>query len=115
VLLDGQPLPEARVVFQPVAQPGQEHVGPDAYGVTDAEGRFSLTTIYDESGAAVGRNRVSISTLQLQEDASDPDNGRKRQVLRQEQIPPRYNSQTELYYEVLEEGAAEATFQLQSS
>jgi hypothetical protein len=112
VLLDGQPTPSARVVFRPVAEPGQKEVGPDAYATTDAEGRFSLTTVFDEEGAAVGRNAVSISTLQVQENPVDPDNARAGRVVAPEKIPPRYNANTELFFDVQE--GAKAVFNLQS-
>jgi hypothetical protein len=112
VLLDGQPTPNARIVFRPVAAPNQKEVGPDAYATTDAEGRFSLTTVFDEQGAAVGRNLVSISTYQVQENPADPDNARARQVITPEKIPPRYNANTELFFDVQE--GAKAVFNLQS-
>jgi hypothetical protein len=112
VLLDGQPTPNARVVFRPVAAPNQKEVGPDAYATTDAEGRFSLTTVFDEEGAAVGRNLVSITTLQVQENPADPDNARARQMITPEKIPPRYNANTELFFDV--QDGAKAVFNLQS-
>jgi hypothetical protein len=114
ILLDGQPLPNAHVVFRPVAKEGQEEVGPDAVGTTDVEGRFTLRTVFDEDGATVGRNTVSVSTLELLENPSDPDNVRARQVVSPEKVPPRYNLQTELFYDVREGGDSNASIKLQS-
>jgi hypothetical protein len=114
VLLDGQPLPDAYVLFRPQAGAAQSKVGPDAYGRTDAQGNFNLTTVFDEEGATAGRNLVSITTLQVQENPTDPDNGRARQVLTPEKVPPRYNRTSELYFDVGESGAQEANFDLQT-
>jgi hypothetical protein len=114
IFLDGQPLPEARVMFRPVPEAAQSRVGPDAYGKTDAHGNFILTTIFDEKGATVGRNLVSITTLEVQEDPLDPDNGRARRVINPEKVPPNYNSRSELYFEVHQGSEQNATFHLQS-
>jgi hypothetical protein len=114
VLLDGQPLSDARVLFRPVAPSPKEPVGPDAFAKTDAEGRFTMRTVFDEHGATVGRNLVSITTLEVQENSADPDNGRLRQVISPEKVPPRYNRNSELYYEVGDDGDDGATFHLQS-
>lgn len=56
VKLDGEPLPNASVTFQPL-----EH-GRPSLGVTDANGRYSLLYTLDKSGAVAGRHQVSIST-----------------------------------------------------
>jgi hypothetical protein len=114
VLLDGQPLANARVLFRPVADSAKSELGPDAFGTTDAQGNFTLRTIFDETGAAVGRNQVSITTLEVQENLADPDNARARQVVNAEKVPPQYNRNSELYFEVQEEKEQEALFQLQS-
>jgi hypothetical protein len=114
VLLDGQPLPNAHVLFRPVALEGQTEVGPEAFGRTDEQGRFSLTTVFDDEGATVGRNVVSISTLEVLENPADPENSRQATVASTEKVPPRYNKDTELVYEVSSSGVADATFQLLS-
>lgn len=53
VLLDGQPVPDAAVTFQPVDG------GPVASGVTNAHGQFKLQT-NNRPGALVGEHRVTI-------------------------------------------------------
>jgi len=110
VTLDGQPVAEARVEFQPISAGGME-VGPDAVGVTDAQGRYTLTTTFDESGATVGENRVRISTHKLKENPNNPD-GKMIEVA-PETIPPRYNTRSELTFTVPAGGTDKADFSLQ--
>src|SRR5262245_61830975 len=55
VKLDGEPLAGATVVFV-TQQPG----GRDAYGATDANGAFELTTLNPRDGAAPGKYKVVI-------------------------------------------------------
>lgn len=57
VTLDGVPLPEAKLRFDP---------GPalrGSMGITDASGRYELLYIRDIKGAAVGEHRVLITTV----------------------------------------------------
>ncbi|MEM7810904.1 MAG: hypothetical protein AAF532_05445 [Planctomycetota bacterium] len=88
VTLDGMPLPDIRVTFNPFLKPGTIISGPPSSALTDENGRFELRTIrYDVSGAVVGRHRVAVydepyqNYLALQEefqsmsdlDQSEPD------------------------------------------
>jgi len=61
VTLDGAPMENVRVNFAPVG--GQGTAGPGSSGLTDAEGRFFLTTVADRRarGAVVGKHRVTLS------------------------------------------------------
>jgi hypothetical protein len=54
VTFRGTPVPDAVVQFLPTSKPG-------AGGRTDAEGRFSLTTLKPGDGAYVGQGRVTIT------------------------------------------------------
>lgn len=54
VTWQGTPVPDAVVQFLPTSKPG-------AGGRTDAEGRFSLTTLKPGDGAYVGQGRVTIT------------------------------------------------------
>ncbi len=58
VKLDGQPLADALVTFSPT-QPG----GSSSLGKTDSAGAYSLTYSAGVSGAEIGENLVTISTL----------------------------------------------------
>ena len=55
VTLDGKPLAEASVIFQPTAG------GRPAAGVTDAEGRFKLGTFSPRDGAVPGAHVVTVA------------------------------------------------------
>ncbi len=57
VLVDGKPLAEAAVLFEPVAG------GVPARGSTRADGSFTLSTFTRDDGALVGRHRVAISKV----------------------------------------------------
>src|SRR2546425_4092176 len=56
VLLDGQPLPGATVLFMP-----EDGGGRAASGMTDSEGNFLLTTYKENDGALRGKYRVLVS------------------------------------------------------
>ena len=89
VSLDGQPLPHARVVFQPSG----ENASP-SIGETDDKGAFELAFTRRSKGALPGQHTVRITTAGV---VSDPS-GKETIVL--EKVPPRYNEKTELTYEV---------------
>ena len=59
VLLDGQPLPKAKVEFVPQLKDfGAEY---NSVGITDDKGRFTLTCGNQKSGAVVGKHLVLIT------------------------------------------------------
>ncbi len=57
VTLNGDPLPEAYLVFSPMGN------GFPSIGKTDANGQYELTYKGVKSGAVVGEHRVGISTV----------------------------------------------------
>ena len=57
VKLNGQPLDKIQVEFWPIDK------GPRSIGVTDAEGRFTLTTDGTQMGAVVGRHKVVLKDV----------------------------------------------------
>ena len=77
VTLDGQPLPQACVLFTP-AGPGRT-----SQGTTDTAGRYSLLYLRDIAGANLGEHAVRITT-------ASEDNGGK------ESLPTRYHQDSEL-------------------
>lgn len=99
VTMDGAPLPDALVTFQPEG-------GRPSYGRTDQSGRYELIYTRDEKGAVPGKHTVSISTLQ----EGDPDEGTESVP---EKVPAKYNTNTELTREV-EPGPNEFDFDLSS-
>lgn len=56
LLEEGKPLAAARVTFNPV-----ESTGRMAFGLTDSEGRFKLTTFRHNDGALPGRYKITVS------------------------------------------------------
>lgn len=88
VLLDGEPLEDAKVVFLPQETGAGDPGYPLAFGISDNKGRFAL-------------KRVAIVADQLKQ----IPHGRYRVIVSKivdgkERIPKRYNLQTELVYEL---------------
>ncbi|MBX3440508.1 MAG: hypothetical protein KF861_23665, partial [Planctomycetaceae bacterium] len=103
VLLDGEPLQDAAVVFNPPS-------GRPAGARTDAEGRYVLNFSKGRKGAIPGTNRVIVTTK------SDPRRGPDGEVIpgQDERIPMKYNTKTELSFEVLDGEKNVANFSLDS-
>ena len=93
VALDGQPLVDATVVFHP-------DQGKISMAKTDENGHYELVYLRDIKGAKLGHHRVEITTWTEQ--------------TRQERLPPKYHSQTELEADV-GEGQNTHNFDLQST
>lgn len=107
VRMNGKPLPNAAMTFQPVGG------GMASVGVTDQDGRYTLE-FYDsgQSGAVVANHRVVIRTHRrsnTEDTSSDISNPNLR-----DPIPQRYNDNTELTMEVPAEGTDSADFDLKS-
>jgi hypothetical protein len=58
VTVDGNPIEGATVSFVPQGEEGRS-----ASGLTDAEGKFSLTTVQSGDGAVPGQYKVAISKI----------------------------------------------------
>jgi hypothetical protein len=91
VTLDGQPLPEASVVFQ---APGTAPSG----GYTDKSGNYELIYKRGVKGALIGMHRVTILE-------------NTQRTLGPQRVPARYNHQSELEREV-KPGDNEINFEL---
>ncbi len=104
VTYQGQPVDGARIMFVATG-------GPPANGVTDAQGRFSLTTVEPGDGAVVGSYKVSITKRQEIPDPRQPDSPYK---LTKDLLPARYSnlSQTDLTAEVKAGGPNDFKFEL---
>lgn len=77
VTLDGQPLPDALVLFTP------EGEGRTSQALTDAEGRYRLAYLRDIVGANVGPHHVRIRT------ATEESGGKER-------LPAKYHAKSVL-------------------
>lgn len=109
VTLDGKPLSNAHVAFQPEATKGSMTSGAGSYGITDASGMYTLRMIdNDQSGAVIGTHRVEIN-LRQEGDDRDPKLRPPPKTL-----PAKYNRQTELQFKVEPGGSSAANFDLKS-
>ncbi len=98
VTLDGQPLPDATVMFQP-------DEGRASIGTTDAAGHYSLKYLENVNGAAVGHHKVMIRTEIPGNDGEPP--------VAKEKLPAKYHDATELTADV-KTGSNEKNFELTS-
>jgi hypothetical protein len=110
VTLDGAPVADARVGFEPVRQGESLEAGPGSYGKTDQQGHFRLKTLHSEQGAVVGPHVVRITTLQVKD--SGPAG---IEVIAEERIPARYVDGSTLRFTVPADGTDEADFVLTSN
>ena len=85
VTLDGQPLPDATVMFQPTE-------GRASIATTDSAGKYSLVYLDGVPGAKLGPHQVIIRTEIPGEDGQPP--------IAKEKLPKKYHEQTELTAEV---------------
>src|SRR5262245_22308276 len=88
VTLNGQPLADAWLDFQPLTSSSDPNPGAGSVGQTDKDGRYTLHVVDGRSGAVVGKHRVSI-TLKAPGGDADADAGGKRSAFKQ--LPVRYN------------------------
>lgn len=96
VTLDGQPLENAQVTFQP------EHGRPSS-GMTNREGKYQIQYTSDRPGAMIGSHKVLITTaIDLPDDTRAP-----------ERVPAKYNTNSELVREV-QSGTNTFDFELSS-
>ena len=102
VTLDGKPLPNATVEFQPV-----DGTRP-SYGVTDENGYYTLSYTHSQSGAEVGKHKVKIST------GGEDEDEQGNAIIIPEKVPAKYNYSSELIREV-KPGSNTIDFQLDSN
>jgi hypothetical protein len=71
VVVDGQPLPRAKVMFAPVEVTGSANPGKPAFGLLQPDGSFVLTTYNKDDGAIVGEHWVSIINMAAEENGAN--------------------------------------------
>ena len=122
VTLNGEPLPDAWVEFQPVGEDKDAKLGFGARGKTDAQGRYTLRTAElddDHDGVVVGKHMVRISCFDGGEggdalaEQADADNPRDRKKSNVPVVPAKYNENTELTFTVEPGGTDKADFKLE--
>jgi hypothetical protein len=95
VTLDGQPLPDALVSFQPLSE-GAVNPGPGSTGRTDEQGRYTLRVTGGGKGAVVGWHKVKVSCPV----GGGGEDAEERRAPVRDRVPPRYNRNSELKCEV---------------
>jgi hypothetical protein len=120
VTLDGKPLADAGLIFVPLAKDRDNpNVGPGSLGRTDAGGRFTLQTVYGETGAVPAEHVVRISLASKQDAEESPDdltpegNIEAAPAPRRLELPPSAVDGS-LHFEVPPEGTDQANFDLAS-
>jgi hypothetical protein len=114
VTLNGQPLANAYVSFQPIAKEGSVEAGPGSSATTDAQGRFTLKLTTGENGAVVGKHRVIISQVVSKNDPADDARPTRGGPPQMEKLPARYNSESKETFDVPSGGTDKADFELKS-
>lgn len=112
VTLNGQPLAEAWLDFQPIATGDDINPGAGSVGTTDKDGRYTLKTVHGKTGAVVGKHRVSITLKDPTGGNADADPARGKRGFKQ--LPVRYNFQSELTVDVPAGGRSDVDFPLKS-
>ncbi|MBY0525770.1 MAG: DUF4198 domain-containing protein [Gemmataceae bacterium] len=109
VTLDGQPLTDAVVIFQPIGDP-RDPGGPGSAAKTNANGEYTLKVVGpgDRAGALVGKHQVRISTRTSSASPSDESANQTP-----ERVPAKY-VRDPLTFEVPAEGTGTAHFDLTS-
>ena len=110
VLMDNRPLAHAEVRFYPV-NPEKGAAPVYSHGETDQQGNYTLKTFlgdHEVDGGLVGENRVLISQNEINME-KPVLKGRPREL-----VPPQYNRDSKLTFNVPPEGTKDATFRLTS-
>jgi len=113
VLLDGKPVADAAVLFEPAEG------GVPARGSTDATGQFTLSTFARGDGALPGRHRVAISKMIMEGIKADAfgleDSSAAPASPPKSAIPRRYaDPATSSLEATVEPGGANVEFSLES-
>jgi hypothetical protein len=111
VMLNGQPLANATVSFQPIAEGKMDAPAPGATGHTNANGEYSLTSADGRHGAWVGKHLVRITAVaeKVGEGDTRPPRGGWPQA---DKVPPRYNKDSKEEFTVPAGGTDKADFAL---
>lgn len=113
IVVDDAPVADLRVTFSPVGSAEKPYPGPASFGYTDADGRYSLLSVKDRAtGAVIGPARVRVTVAGGKADESDFGADPRKAARQLRQLPPRYNDETTLTFEVPPQGTATADFRL---
>ncbi|MBY0521976.1 MAG: DUF4198 domain-containing protein [Gemmataceae bacterium] len=109
VTLNGAPLADAYVTFQPSGGTNNPNPGPGSYAKTDAQGRYTLLVVgLDRKGALIGPHSVSIAAY---EKDKRPRTSESADEL-VNKLAAHYNTETKLTFDVPRSGTDQANFAL---
>lgn len=113
ITLDEKPLVNATVIFEPDSD--LKNPGPGSQGKTDANGEYALQLFTGEAkGAIIGKHVVRITSYEG-DDGTVPSSNPNETVFRKSLVDERYNSKSELKFEVQPGGSTSANFDLKSA
>ncbi len=113
ITMDGKPLPNAAVFFQPIGSEKNINPGPGSDAMTDANGKYTLKVVGTKQiGAVVGWHRVEISAY-IRDKKIDPKSDQRERPPKN-LVPPEYNDKTTLEIEVPRAGTNKADFNVKS-
>ena len=106
ITLNGKPIPDVHVSFQP-SQEGNAEPGPGSFGKTDADGRYSLRTVTEPpaDGALVGLHVITLR-------ASSPESLKTDEAVAPAVMLPVQAVNGSLSFEVPPEGTDQADINL---
>lgn len=114
ITMDGNPLPNASVTFQPMSSGDNPNPGVGSAAKTDENGNFTLKISGTEDlGAVVGKHRVEINAFDRVKEI-DPTSDKWEKKLPKNLVPPKYNNQSTIEFEVPSGGTNNAVFDLKS-
>lgn len=112
VKLNGKPVADVEVLFQPATGDSAKSPGPSAFGVTGPDGRYTVKVIGEaKSGATVGKNHVLFSGRVPAEDFSEDGKKRGKPAV---SIPARYSNEAKMEFDVPRGGTNNADFELKT-
>jgi hypothetical protein len=113
VKLNGKPVADVEVIFQPIAGEAVNSPGPAAFGVTDSEGKYKLKVVgEDKAGATIGKNQIRFSGRASAADFSEDGTKRGKPAV---SIPARYSvGDSKIEFDVPPKGTTTADFELKS-
>ncbi len=121
ITLDGQPLPEASIILEPaVAGKEKGSYNRSSNAMTDAEGKFQISTYGENDGLPVGKYKVAVvKQTRKNPPGMDPEMATPEQLAKvvvKDIVPVKYNDMTTsgLEVEVTASGMQPSTIALQS-
>ena len=110
--LNGKPAADIEVLFQPATGDSVKSPGPAAFGVTGADGRYTVKVVGEgKSGATVGKNHVLFSAKAPVGDFSEDGKKRGKASI---SIPARYSNEAKMEFNVPRGGTNSADFELKT-